>query len=345
MMVFNGWAVALNGIVLGSDCDHGTQQALDADCPALDAVVVECALDVPPDGLGIPGLRTEDTTYAQRDGVEHFADWYQPRIITLPSVSVCPETCPACSGGDASVRSVVKRIMSAWDRQCGDTELVVYTDCHDSDAPLEDRVVNGPFGMIGRPRVAALSWDRGVKCATMTLRFDAVDHRMYVLDGCGTPGSGETCVTLSPNTSAFARCYTEGVGSDADCYTDGPDSDSRCYDTLIGTDTPPSNVTVFGDVCPDVTITLTGQLTAPIFVENLTTGEQLRYTGSIGAADDPVVIDVSDLTARQGAEDRTFLLNGSFSLPVGVNSLQLRSSSVGDTGTADVCFRHTVVSG
>lgn len=343
-MSFNGWAVRLNDVILTGGED-GTQSAFDADCPDTGVLVLGCALDEPPSGLGLPDLRTQDVTYAQRDGVEHFSDWYLPRILTLPSVTLCPGC--GCGPDDQSgltAREAAKRVTMAWDRQCGDTELVIYTDCHDPDADAEDRVVNGPFGIIGRPRVASREWHGPSKCATMLLRFDAVDQRMYVLDGCGTPGSGQVCETVLPSTSQSGLCFTGGPDSDAACFTGGPDSDAACFDTPLGTVQPDSVITVLGDVCPYVTVTLTGQLTAPITLTNVTTGVRVDYLGSVGASEEPVVIDLANGTATQGGVSRTGLVSGTMALDLGENTIALESGGLSDSGFADVCFRPTVIS-
>lgn len=53
-------------------------------------------LTAPPDGLGVPPVRNGDVAFAQRDGVVQFADYYEPRQITL-QVDVPNEGCPGCS--------------------------------------------------------------------------------------------------------------------------------------------------------------------------------------------------------------------------------------------------------
>lgn len=54
------------------------------------------SLLIPPAGLGVPGVRSGDVAFAQRDGVVQFADYYEPRQITL-SVLVKNDDCPGCS--------------------------------------------------------------------------------------------------------------------------------------------------------------------------------------------------------------------------------------------------------
>jgi hypothetical protein len=312
------WGVLLNGVYLGGG--HPGNVLPDGCVPLPDE---SGCLTVPPDGLGLPGLRVEDVTFPQRDGVRHFSDWYEPRIITL-QVSVCPDSCPGCP----SARAKVKAIVEAWSRQCGDVEMVLFTDCHGED---EDRALVGPFGVIGRPRAAVVEWAQGPsKCADLTLRFDATDHRLYVLDECGTPGSGVECHILTPNVFETCRTYDK-------CYP-------YCYDQDTGSEGGPVEVTVGGSLCVYPTITLCGGLSSPT-VENLTTGEFIRYTGNI-AAGECIIIDTQAGTAvTETGASRTHLLAGNprMQLDVGVNELRLISSGVADDGTAEVCFRAQVV--
>lgn len=309
------WAVTLNGVTLtGGDAATG----------------IAC-LTAPPDGLGLPPLRTEDVVYPQRDGARHFADWYEPRIITLEDVYVCDDGCPGCPTG----RAKVQQIMSAWGRKCGDVELVIFTDCHDPDAAPSGRALTGPYGVVGRPRVAELTWITPSKtgCAALTLRFDAVDHRMFVLDGSGEAGSGTQCVTLGASVDVFCRTYDR-------CYSPS----GMCYDTDISpSGGGPQTLTVGGTLCVRPTITLTGPLTNPR-VENVTTGEFVQYNGAI-AAGDTVTIDLSTGTAvTDSGASRTHLLTGNtrWLLVVGDNEVRLTAFNPTDTGTAEVCWRDTV---
>jgi len=134
--------------------------------------------------MGVPALRTEDVTFTHRDGVRMYSDWYENRIITL-TVIVCNDGCPGCPTGRAKVRD----ILNAWSRRCGETELRIFTDCHDPS--LADPEVTGPYSIIGRPRQALLSWRRSnIGCADLTLRFDALDHRLIIP---GQDGEFEQC--------------------------------------------------------------------------------------------------------------------------------------------------------
>lgn len=104
------WRAVLNGVGIGS------------------AVYGDLAcLTLPPDGLGVPDLRTEDQTYPQRDGVEHFSDWYAARLVTL--TALLGGEC-GCSG---DTRANARTIENAWRRQCDDVEMVLWSDCPASD--------------------------------------------------------------------------------------------------------------------------------------------------------------------------------------------------------------------
>jgi hypothetical protein len=50
---------------------------------------------LPPDGLGVPSVRSGDVAFAQRDGVEQFGDYYEPRQLTF-QVIVKNDACPGC---------------------------------------------------------------------------------------------------------------------------------------------------------------------------------------------------------------------------------------------------------
>lgn len=365
----NDWRVELEGVALNG-CD--------SDSDGLGT------LSFPPEGLGLPGLRVEDEDYLQRDGTRHFNDWYEPRIINLVDVTVCPDDCAECT----SARARVRDLLNAWGRKCDDIELVIWPPCEapetrvnyaptprpnpewdpvgpnpqdtwqfigsptvtyvpaivpgEPDAttairianqgfgilqatqtfsegvtislwarsggaatvagiyvtggssdiifqatgtwgawtrfsgthtgPVDtgvyiqalppaggwleitgvliedaltvgtyfdgatpdsgdsiyswngspftsastegpDRTLYGPFGIVGRPRRAEVVWERGASgCATLQFRFDAVDHRIYVLDPDGTPGSGTRCVTLTPAVAAVCRSYPRCYG-------------------------------------------------------------------------------------------------------------------------------------
>lgn len=174
------WGVALFNTRTGEWVSLSGGDPVD---PYLPSEPVGC-LTVPPDGMGVPALRTEDVTFTHRDGVRMYSDWYENRIITL-TVIVCNDGCPGCPTGRAKVRD----ILNAWSRRCGETELRIFTDCHDPS--LAEPEVTGPYSIIGRPRQALLSWRRSnIGCADLTLRFDALDHRLIIP---GQDGEFEQC--------------------------------------------------------------------------------------------------------------------------------------------------------
>jgi hypothetical protein len=335
-----GYKVGLNGSVMDGGGYDGDPDAF---------------LTVPPDGLGMPDLRTSDQSYPQRDGVDHFSDWYGPRILTFTGV-----VGESCVCGDA--RAHASALVKAWQRTCDDTELVLRTPCDTGEevnlftnpsfdvdttdwvgltdntltrdtgvyrsAPGSGKVtatagsvnlglglgptldvlpshtyrfrgysraasttrdifffvawedvdgnpyftqgemvensssewtfheytaaaatnaaritgvtlavdgtvpnaeahyfddlslvdvsgdsINGPFGVRGRPRVAALSWRRGKhQIADVTTRFDAIDHRLYILDAAGNPGSGTLCETVDIGNNG-SNFYNSAVAS------------------------------------------------------------------------------------------------------------------------------------
>lgn len=309
------WTVVLDGVALAG-----------GDLPDAVADALGC-LTIPPEGLGLPPLRTEDVTYTQRDGVRHFSDWYEPRIITLEDVQVCPDGCPKCP----TAREKVRDILAAWGRKCDDAELVIFPDCYDPDADAAGRALTGPFGAVGRPRVAEVEWRRGRSgCAILLLRFDAVDQRLYVLDADGTPGSGTECVTLTPSIENRCRSYPR-------CYP-------MCYEEQGGEGGGPVTFDVTGTECAYPTITLNPSLTDPV-IENVDTGLKIGYSGVIAAGAPPVIIDGENGTATQGGASRTHLLTGSprLILQPGSNTLRLTSFASTDDGDAEVCWRPTVV--
>src|SRR3546814_16589014 len=67
----------------------------DAIVPFLPSVPVGC-LVLPPDGLGVPPVRSGDVAFAQRDRAVQFGDYYEPRILTF-QVPVDGDGCPGCA--------------------------------------------------------------------------------------------------------------------------------------------------------------------------------------------------------------------------------------------------------
>jgi hypothetical protein len=209
--------------------------------------------------------------------------------------------------------------------------------------PGRDRELNGPFGIVGRPRVAEVRWwGQGSSCAEVLLRFDAVDHRMYILDECGTPGSQE-CVSVEPGAKFLCRSY-EGVGATR-CY--GEETQTWCYTNEVegSRSVDPTIIDVLGTEPTYPIITLNGPLSNPR-VQDTTANRSLRYRGNIAANADPIIVYTEDGTAYQGGVSVTHLFDGNldFSFEPGTHELRLSNQSLGDIGTADICWRPAVVS-
>lgn len=300
-------------------------------CALIYGTTVLEALTDTPKGLGHPDLRTEDTTYAQRDGVAHWNDWYGPRFVTLPGVTLHPAG--HCDDGDTCLVVRQNRILlsQAWKRQCNDIELVLYPPC-EAGTDINQRVVTGPYGIVGRPRVFDSDWQyRDEQIADAVLRFDAVDHRAYVLDPCGTPGLYE--VYEVPRETAANVCAKLPM-----CFTGG----GFCFDQVIDPAVEPTDVTIYGTECVNPTLTLYPGLTRPR-VTNYTTSDWIGYNANI--VDEPVVINTEYGTATQGDESVTHNLIGSltFKLEPGEYEIGLVSQSQFDDGYLDLSYRPTVI--
>jgi hypothetical protein len=163
----------------------------------LPSQIVGCLL-LPPDGLGVPAVRSGDVAFAQRDGVQQFGDYYEPRQLTF-EVSVCNDGCPGCP----SARQMVKRLTKEWSRSCVSASLALLPDCYQPDATEEEKTYLGPYLVTGRPRVADLEWMRSNRgCARLTLRFDADDARLILLDTSGFNWSATHTVTVGAGAAA-----------------------------------------------------------------------------------------------------------------------------------------------
>jgi hypothetical protein len=167
--------------------------------PFLESVIVGCLL-LPPDGLGVPPVRSGDVAFAQRDGVQQFGDYYEPRQLTF-EVSVCNDGCPGCPTG----RQKVKRLTTEWSRSCASATLVLFPDCYDPGATEEEKTYLGAYLVTGRPRVAELTWMRSNRgCARLTLRFDAQDARLILADTSPGPGNWSGTHVASAGAGAGA---------------------------------------------------------------------------------------------------------------------------------------------
>lgn len=82
-----------------------------------------------------------------------------------------------------SARQAVSRLTQEWSRNCTGATLVIFSDCHDPDATMEERVYKGPYLVRGRPRVAEVNWRRSdIGGASVLLRFDAEDARLILVN-------------------------------------------------------------------------------------------------------------------------------------------------------------------
>jgi hypothetical protein len=203
----------------------------------------------------------------------------------------------------------------------------------------QEHTLIGPYGIVGRPRVFQYKpLYRDDHIYEFIARFDAVDQRAYLLDACGTPGVAE-CVDLEPGTELSSLCYPV-------CYP-------ACYTTNSGEEgeVPATEITVCGTEAAQPVITLNPYLNTPV-IQNLTTGEYIKFNGIIAEDSLPVVIYTETMTAFQGDTSVTHLLSGSgsFSLPPGDYEFRLLVSGTlqpdpelpNATGTVTLCWRNTV---
>jgi len=174
------WGVAL--WMDGKDNSLGPSQEQGISLEGGDPVVPYLPTDpvgsllLPPDGMGLPSIRSGDVAFAQRDGVVQFADYYNPRILTF-QVAVPNDGCPGCP----TARQKVSRLVQEWSRNCDGATLVLFTDCHNPAATEEEKVYLGPYLVHGRPRVAEVTWRRSnIGGALVTLRFDCEDARLLL---------------------------------------------------------------------------------------------------------------------------------------------------------------------
>lgn len=314
------------------DGDENGASSTRTPCALISGTTILEALTDTPKGLGHPEIRTEDTTYAQRDGVVHWNDYYGPRFITLMASlhaghdSDCdPNTC-------LTVRTNRMLLSQAWKRQCNDIEIVLYPPC-EAGTDVEQRVVTGPYGIVGRPRVFESEWlYRSDAAADVLLRFDGTDHRIHVLDPCGTPGLSE-CYQMDAGT--FETCAPVPW-----CFDE--DGGGVCFDTPVEGSSEPVEVTIAGTECVHPTLTLYPGMTRPRII-NQTTGEWIGYNAVI--VDDPVTIDTMNGTATQAGQDVSANLLGSmqFKMNPGEYEIQVVSFGLDDDGYVDFCYRPTVL--
>lgn len=203
-----------------------------------------------------------------------------------------------------------------------------------------NRTVNGPFGIVGRPREFKYNWlSRDDQIVEFVGRFDAVDQRMYVLDECGTPGYTR-CVNIQPGSQLLSICMEDGV-----CFTGA----GFCFTNSVaesGGSVDPTEISVGGTEKVYPTITLYPGLASPT-IENITTGEYIQYDGDIDTL--PITINTEDGTAFDAeGNSMTHLLRGSLFLSLDPGNYEWRllasGEDVEDPGYATACWRPTVVS-
>lgn len=324
MMLNPRWMV----VVPMDDKAPGIGQDVEASTDlSVDAQIIE-----PPSGLGIPGMVTEDTSFPRGDGVQHFEDWYEPRILTWANVMV-GSTVP-CSDLGAVAKSTrafkaVELVKRAWRRRQQDIEIWMTINGE------------GPYAVVGRPRVAEVDWLEGYRdLASMMLRFDCVDHRMYLLD-------------LDPTTGAVV-----GDGwRDTDVVLTQPES-GRTYGRIYGVvrDHAPTLEMAYGldesglslasnpgNLPAQPIVTFHGDLERPV-IENLTTGQTLTLKVNVPAGTSQrVTVDTGAGEVTLGGSTRYGWLVESpkdFLLEPGENYLRLTDASSGASlGRASVRWR------
>lgn len=215
-----GWGVLLNDVYIS--CGEEPPECLGPEVRSLGF------LNAPPEGLGVPGIRTEDITYPQRDGVRMFSDWYEPRQITL-SVSVTEADVPCGADGlpCITVREAVARIMKAWSRHCDNTELVIFTDCTgQGETVLISESVNlfaNPSGEVTTDGWAAVNgslapiqlFDAAAPQGTYVIRTERAAGTSDNLAGAYTltlPVAGVYTLTASVRGSSQPGLRIEGSG-------------------------------------------------------------------------------------------------------------------------------------
>lgn len=199
------WGAKLGGIYI-----PGGPSDTPVDCEEDPVEIFPGCLTDTPDGLSIPGQDTEDVSYAQRDGVKHFSDWYVPRFITLKG-AIGPSDCPP----GCTVRSSLFSLGQAWKRGCCDTELVIYPPC---DVPhSEDNAYppNPELAVLQRTNLATSP--RGERFITGLNELGANDNianGTYSLETTDGPTEELSYFARKTSTSASTAGSTFGLTED-----------------------------------------------------------------------------------------------------------------------------------
>lgn len=347
--MFDGWGVALNGVIVTGSCDDPQAAWDDTGCSP--AVVLDF-LSAAPD-IGFPAIRNEDVQFPQRDGIKAFSDWYDPRTVVLTGmlgpVDACtcetPENCECLT-----VRGQLSSLVQAWKRSCCDVEMVVYPPCEPGTTE-EEKALTGPFGLVGRPRGISYQWlSRSEQIVEVQLVFQANDQRAYVLDDCGTPGFAN-CVDITPGTESLVACWDDDTGEL--CFGAG----GICFTTVVpGTEHDAGDILVGGTEKVYPEFTLYPNMANPRIV-NLTTGEYISYTGLV--TDVAVTINTERGTAfDSNGVSQTHRLGGNIFMGLDPSNYEFRVFQTGDypepedpedpedpdtLGFLQVCWRSTVV--
>lgn len=234
------------------------------------------------------------------------------------------------TGPDLEVFDAVQDLKYAWRRRQADIEAWLTINGQ------------GPFAVVGRPRVADVDWLNGyADAARMTLRFDAADHRLFVLDvdpetGAVT-GDGTRRVTVVPQAPETGRTYDRvyGVVRDHDPLVE------TAYGKIEGLQVVATNE---GTLDAPVTIVFTGLLHQPR-LQNLTNDTEVRLTVDVPAGlTNRVTVDTARGSVTVGGASRFGWVEGSpsaFRLAPGPNVLRLVDADPANaTGTASVSWRN-----
>lgn len=276
-------------------------------------------LTVPPEGLGNPPQSVEDTTYPRMDGTVHYADWWEPRIVTWPEAVAHADDCP----DDVAAKVAYDRVEAvkyAWRRRQDDVEAWITVNGQ------------GPFAIVGRPRVATVDWLTGYhNAAAILLRFDCADHRLFVLDvddDGNVIGDGWRTVTVPLSTLSEGRTYDRVYG----VVRDHPPVEELTYGSTGDVFVDAVNA---GSLPAPVQITFVGVLADPA-LEDVTTGAEVELVRDVDAgASNRVEVDTGTGRVTVGGAARFGWVRDDpreFVLPPGTNTLRLRDD---DPGSSD----------
>lgn len=236
------------------------------------------------------------------------------------------------SAGAGDVVTNVETMKRAWRRRQDDIELWMHVNGR------------GPYGVIGRPRVARVDWLEGWwDAASMLLRFDCADQRLYLLDvddNGNVVGDGTRSVVVPVSLPSGGRTYDRVYG----VVRDHPPMLELAYG---GTGDVFVDATVGGNVDVPATIVFAGLLHDPV-LQNVTNGTEVRLAVDVPAGMvNRVTVDTDAGTVTVGGANRFGWVVGNprtFRLSPGVNRLRLVDADPATaTGSASVTWRNAVV--